>query len=405
MEYQKRVKYELKTMKPDDFYHKSYENGDYNLFFYKHPTEECEVKLRFYSKLPHDKIVGNSIYLRLLSSNIQSKINEFSTEILLYYLNNMLPQTIITVKGSRQNVIKDINKIFEFIQEFKPTHEAIQTARSELKKELTNTLEENTILFSLFNSFYNFISECPIIYEFVDLIDKADCEFYSEYNLEIQSQGFISESEIKSIYDMFKSTATYKLTDLNEIKEKELSYQTYDSNNNGYLASYEIKLDNHKNPKSVIKRLAIANLLKSIINNNFFSYFRSDLAIAYIAETNAVYFHKKSFLTFLIQSTVETNEIDKHLKAFINTIPQILKNIDDKQFEKVKTSCYNLFNIDTTKPQDVPVIWNFANIFRIYDSNIIQKYANSLKGITKQEVEEYLKSFKNEPIVLKANKK
>ena len=204
---------------------------------------------------------------------------------------------------------------------------------------------------------------------------------------------------------MFKSTATYKLTDLNEIKEKELSYQTYDSNNNGYLASYEIKLDNDKSPESVIKRFAIAYILKNIINTNFFSYFRSNLAIAYIAEANAVYFHKKSFLTFLIQSTVETNEIDKHLKAFINTIPQILKNIDDKQFEKVKTSCYNLFNIDTTKPQDITVIWNFVNIFGIYDLSIIWKYANSLKGITKQEVEEYLKSFKNEPIVLKANKK
>ena len=404
MEYQKRVKYELKTMKPDDFYHKSYENGDYNLFFYKHLNEKCEVKLLFYSKLPHDKIVSNLIYLYLLSSNIQSKINEFSTEILFDYLN-ILPQTIITVKGSRQNVIKDINKIFEFIQEFKPTYEAVQTARSKLKKDIVNILEENTILASLFNSFYNFISECPIIYEFVDLIDKADCEFYSEYNLEIQSQGFISESEIKSIYDMFKSTATYKLTDLNEIKEKELSYQTYDSNNNGYLASYEIKLDNDKSPESVIKRFAIANLLKSIINTNFFSYFRSNLAIAYIAEANAVYFHKKSFLTFLIQSTVETNEIDKHLKAFINTIPQILKNIDDKQFEDFKTSCYNLCDVYRTKSQNNIYILSLIIFFRIYDLNIFQKYANSLKGITKQEVEEYLKSFKNEPIVLKANKK
>lgn len=385
------------TQKSRSVVHKQLENGEYTVIFDKSFGENCEVKLSFYSEVNDQEAANTLIFWHLLLQNIQSRTRDFEVNFQLDYVN-LAPCRSIILKGKRSDVLSNVEWVMNVIKHFKPSEEEIVSAKKEFKEMIVKAITPLLPFLTLYSSFMNFINGYPNSFNYIELLDKADCHFHSNYYIGIQSTGFISETETKAIYEMTKSAETKRPSEcMTDLHQKKFSYKTFDSVNKGFMIAYSInQIDNQM---TVFRKFALAAILKTLLTGQFFTYFRSDHSIAYAADSEAICSHTKVFLSFFIQSSLSTDEINEYFKKFASTIPEIIKNIQENELNEIKENLHRHFSIDANLQENLPRVTAFMEAFEVYDLNIFELIKKEIGSITMQDLQECSKIFESEPII------
>lgn len=393
------IETELKTSKSKSVIHKSLDHGQYSLLFDKKCGDTCQVKLTFYSKLTAEQMVGSLVYWHLLIKYLKMNYPEFGENLFSTHLN-LFPETSIIIASKRIEILNQIKLIFEVIKAYKPKEEEIAKTKKELKSFFITKLKRDGTYVSLFSAFLNRISNCPVPFEYIDLIDNAECLFYPEFYINIQSSGLITEAETKAIYDMTKSSASFKPLELIDLTTKKYLYQTFDQVNRSFLAVYQLDSVGDRNDLPTGKKFAIALLLQVILSSDFFTFLRSVFPIAYRADCEILRYHTKILLMFSTMSSYSTERISEVFSKFKQTIPKIIENITDEELREIKENLGTSQKIQAIENIDSGILLILMESIGIYDLNILSIIREQINSVSKQDLLEYAAIFNNEPIIL-----
>lgn len=342
------------------------------------------VSVKFNTKITKENYIIFHLYLQMVNEEFQEKYSDYS-DFSTVNLRFEISKTGIKFEfsGFSKNIIICIYNFFKTF--FNINYDYFELAKTYSIKtfdEVNTKSSENIVLNILENEIYNFLPSSNYFLEEKKRLKPEDVTLNNKYYLQMFTCSDTIHENFLALFDYLysKIIPTKKFTHQHKITEKELKYTSLDKNNNA--VGIFLKNEAISNKKS----LSISNMILTCYQQKFYEKIRTKDMLAYIVGMSEEYINGIHYISFIVISKLDCDEITLKITEFIDNIKEDLHKLDIKTFKQMKKSHLTRFDCDYISLKQMYDHLNFLYYNDAFEMNYFENMTSEAQSITKDDM-------------------
>lgn len=296
--------------------------------------DDIEVLIIFYGRVEPNSSSSLLLFLNTLIFRLQALLNKSPIPCSIVS-NHATASTLPVLRINCKN--KDLRRLIRWLahtfKNLNPSKNEISEQIDSLSSDFQKAFQEFTSLNSVFRGFFNSLNKGGDLFTLWNNMKCSKPAFFPSYYVDISVVGKVNKSDVKHIYDQFKSTGKRDLKNAITSIKTNSPAKTH-STNIGAVLAFQLPEKNYSSFKDRIKLIVLSRLAAAFFHN----YVRTEKNIAYGEDSGIDYLFDSVFIWFAAESSKDFSLVQKALEGFPKYCSDCLQKYDTKLFEDLKES-------------------------------------------------------------------